>query len=434
MKRTADPAKFLPLAITLGFYAFVFFVTVAGPIDFVDFDAWKVGFFLSALGVAITVGYVLGVQSPMAQPRSHDPVRNVKTMKRVFKYALIVAVLGFVINLVLTIATGALNFNVGETYKSLYQDYEKNSGHYSLPFLIYTALAAPIFIVTILGLHFFRRLPRLWRIAVVVVAFGSPLVFTLSSGTQKTIGDVIIYMCALFLVSFGNGRMPIKPRTMVLTAIAAVGGLSAMATVLAQRFATAGITGDNINANTSDLMRFRLDHPVFQILGMDLGFVVSELCNYLTNGFNGLSYSLNAPPTWSFMFGSSYSMSVIGQRVLGLPFAYEYTYPYLAGIRSGWGETLWYSGFSWFASDFTFFGVVPLFGLFAYAYGRCWLESIRFRNPFSIMLFCLMTLGMIMMTANNQIMQTPGGLLTLIVTVVLYIRYRRRFNTALPYA
>jgi hypothetical protein len=113
--------------------------------------------------------------------------------------------------------------------------------------------------------------------------------------------------------------------------------------------------------------------------------------------------------------------------VFGLPFYYYYTYPYMAGQATGWGESHWYSVFPWFASDFTFPGTVVLFGFFAYVYARTWAESVRFANPYAIMLFCLLTLGAVMIPGNNQLMG-PGNFITLILVTILYLTGRRAYN------
>ena len=167
---------------------------------------------------------------------------------------------------------------------------------------------------------------------------------------------------------------------------------------------------------------------MFQLFGYDVGLALSVLCEYLGNGLVGLGYCLDAPFTWSHMLGSSYALGVVGERVFGLPFYYYSSYPYMAGLTSGWGESHWYTVFPWFASDFTFPGTVILFGFFAYVYSRAWIESVRFANPYSIMLFCWMTLGVVMMPANNPLMYAPGALLTLGLVTTLYLANRRSYN------
>ena len=63
-----------------------------------------------------------------------------------------------------------------------------------------------------------------------------------------------------------------------------------------------------------------------------------------------------------------------------------------------------------------------LFGLLAYIYARSWLLSIRQNNPYAILMFTLITMGVFFMPANNQLFHSPGLLFTVIVVSFLYIR------------
>ncbi len=433
--------KYAPLFFVIGYLLLTLALTIFGPINYHEFDLLKVGSFIAAICVAISIGYIVAIRTPMTlpigAPLDAASRNNGELIKTIFSACLMVSSIGFVITLASLAGSGQLNTNlnaIGETYVDSYKDYQLNSGNYSIAFILYTILAAPNFVTTIWGMFFFKNLTNWRKMLVLIVALGSPLIFTLSAGTQKNIGDIIVYLSSVFLIRSISKTMKLNSRAIWIVTVIGTMGVAAMMVILSQRYAVSGTDASNINERAGDLLTVDLQHPIFKITGPAIGFLLTILIFYLTNGFNGLSYALNIPFRWTYLLGSSYSMSVIGQRVLGVPFQYVYTYPYRAAYASGWGESLWYSVFSWFASDVTFLGVVPLFGFFAYVYARAWGEVIRFKNPFSIMLFCLLNLGVAMMACNNQLMQTPGGLATLGLTVFLYFRYRRRFNRDRPYA
>lgn len=348
-----------------------------------------------------------------------------------FNVVLFTSLTGFFLTFFIFYTSNQINLDIGsigQTYAEGYKDYEKNSGSYSLSFILYSLLSTPNFFVAIWGIYFFPHIENYKKVAVLTCAFGAPALFTLSAGTQKNIGDVFMYLSAIIFIKIAVNR----DRKFIINIIKifslSVFGAFALTFILGQRYSAISVDAFNINEREISLLSYDLDNVIFHIFGPDIGFTLAILSGYLTNGYNGLSYALHTQSTWSFMLGSSYSMSVIGERVFGLPSGYLNSYPYLTAIESGWGETRWYSVFSWFASDFTFAGTIPLFGFFAYVYGRAWMESIRFQNPFSIAIFCLLTLGAFMMPANNQLMQTPGGLLTLGATVFCYLRFRKRYN------
>jgi len=429
--------RYAPLFFIIGFLAFAFFLTVFGPVKYYEFDATRVMLYLGAICLSISIGYVIGVRVPMARPYSSAAIARTLYDRRLFNFMAALAFTGFIFTLITSLFFKGISFDptsIGKTYTQGYKNYVKDSGTYSLTFIMSSLMAAPSFLVTIWGLYYFKTF-RIWTQAVILlVAIGLPVILTLSLGTQERTGYLMVFVSAMFLLKATSRGTVIKPRTIAIVVTIAIAGIAAMTTILSQRYASIAINALNINKNDLAVIHFDINHPLFRLVGPDLGFILSELCEYLTNGIVGLSYALHTPFTWSFMFGASYPISVIGERLFGLPFAYLHTYPYLAAMESGWGEQRWYTIFSWFASDFTFFGTIPLFGFFAFAYARCWLEGIRFENPFAILLFCELSLGVVMMTANNQLMASPGSLATLGVVVFLYVRYRRRYNRRLVVA
>lgn len=416
---------------------FILFYNVAavlmahyGPIYYPDLDFYLVASYISLILAAITVGYMHGIRVQEALPQA--PVARTDFFpRRLFLVFLVLALIGFAVNLATQIASGSANFDLnslGDTYISAYEGYELNSGNYKLSFILYTLFLAPTFFTTIWGLFYFKFLPHLLKLATVAITLLFPLIFTLISGTQKNIGDLMIYLFSVILARQVTFERKISPIAVVVVAVIGVVGVFALSQILAQRAASVGIDLFNINRRETYQVVYDSTHVVFRLFGPDLGLPLSTLTGYLTNGLNGLSYSLKLPSTWSHFLGTSYSVSVIANRVFGIPFPYHDTYPHMAGLINGWGENRWHSVFSWFASDFTFAGTVPIFGWLGYVYARCWRETITFANPFSVALFCLLSLGVVMMPANNQLMQSPGAMLTLVTTCFLYLRFRRRFN------
>lgn len=424
--------KYFPLYFFSIYFFTTFMMAVFGPVIYHEIDVTAVSIYLFFITLSMMIGFYVAVNRPISLPRSDFPKNATEIFpKRLFLAFATVSILGFFITFYIFYTSNQINLDIdsiGQTYNDTYKDYQKNTGSYSLSFIIYSILATPNFFTTIWGIFYFHLIKKHWKTAVIICAFGTPALFTLSAGTQKNIGDILIYMTAILFLKMAVSKNKNLFRNIVTFVIISFSGALALTFILSQRYSSINVDAFNINEKEISLISYNLDHLVFKIFGPDMGLTIAILMGYMTNGYNGLSYALHTPSTWSFMLGSSYSMSVIGERVFNLPSAYLSSYPYLAAIESGWGETRWYSVFSWFASDFTFVGTIPLFGYFAYVYGRTWIESIKFQNPFSIALFCLLTLGVFMAPANNQLMQTPGGLLTLIVTVFLYLRYRKRFN------
>jgi hypothetical protein len=425
---------YTPLYFVIGYNLFVFVLAQFGPVQYVDFSARRVGAYIFLILISITIGYVFAIKKPV---KTVDLVFHDSRIvpERLFELTTIVALIGVTLTLGIQLASGSANFDVtaiGETYIDGYKNYEINSGSYSVTFILYSLFVMPNFLATIWGLYYFQEMTKYWKIISLVIIFVFPLLFTLLNGTQKSIGDLVIYMVAVFLVKSAVRGSYISVKNILVFLVTAGGGLIALQNILSQRYKSIGIDLDNIGAQESHHIVYDGSNIIFSIFGPDTGFSLAVLTGYLTNGLNGLSYCLNLPTTWSSMLGTSYSVSVIANRVFGIDFPYLDTYPHQAGVQYGWGETRWHSVFSWFASDFTFVGTIPIFGFLGYVYARAWAESIRFQNPYSILLFCLLSMGVVMMPANNQLMQAPGSMLTLVTTVFLYLRFRVPFNRPRP--
>ena len=83
---------------------------------------------------------------------------------------IIIYTISQVLTLGLQIAGGTLNTSiseVGNAYINVYEDYERNTGDYSLTFLISTAAYIPYLVTTILGIYYFKKLPMAYKVMVV---------------------------------------------------------------------------------------------------------------------------------------------------------------------------------------------------------------------------------------------------------------------------
>lgn len=421
--------KYVPLYFTVAYLVVTMLLSFLGPIIYFHMDVRHVTLFMLGIIAAIIIGYYFGanVTPKFARPTTDRRV----TLDRIFLISLAFGLFGLALTIYDLIRNGNFNTSLsdlGSTYLDSYQGYERNSGSYSLIFIIYSLAAAPTFIATVWGMFYFKQLDRVRKVLVLTLILGTLFTFTIGSGKQKQLGDVIVYVVVIFgLRAAMRGRV-LSIKTAIKGAMLLVGGILGLTLVLSQRYDALSITAFNVNSHVMQAISYDLDHPVFRLFGYHWGLALALFSGYLSQGYYGLSLTLNTPTTWSHFLGFSYSVSVIANRVFGIDFPYFSTYPYIAGAGSDWGEAHWYTVFPWFASDVSFLGTIPLFGYFAYIYARTWRESVEFANPFAILMFCMLSLGAVYMPANNQLVHSPGGLATLILVVSLYAVNRKRFN------
>ena len=124
---------------------------------------------------------------------------------------------------------------------------------------------------------------------------------------------------------------------------------------------------------------------------------------------------------------------VIANRIFGVPFMLDETYPLRMEAETGYAAmSKWHTVFPWVASDFTFPGALLVFYLVARVYATTWVEAIRDHNPVSILFFCVLTLGMVFVPANNQLMIAPDSIIALWLLAFVWFLRRGRYPSLIP--
>lgn len=123
-------------------------------------------------------------------------------------------------------------------------------------------------------------------------------------------------------------------------------------------------------------------------------FVVS----YFSQGYYHTSLAFDLPYKPTYFFGNN--PSVIGfAEVFGFDF-YENTYVYRLNEMGVDPQINWHSGYLWYASDVTFYGVPFLMLFIGYLYGLSWRLSIK--NDFlSKIVFIFISNMLLFLFANN---------------------------------
>lgn len=421
---------YYPLLFVLLYINGTLIVSVFGPIDYVDYDRHTVSFFIICTLAFFTIGYCVAVKTPLPQSQRFKLQKLQKLRSKIFRYSFFLAFVSIAIIALKSAVSGSLSFNIsqsGEAYSAAYDGYERNTGSYSIDFLLATLFAFPTYVATIWGLFYFGTLSRKQRTLLLFMIAATIVVFTISGGKQKQFGDYLIYFITIFFVkSVLSGKFSLS--AFIKIVCSAFGGVFVLLILLGIRYAAISIDLDTINGSIHPLMLVDTDHPIILLFGDNIGFAAAMFSGYLGQGFYGLSLSLQQDFTWTSFAGSSYSWSVILNRFFGLPFMVENSYPYLVGVNTGWAATKWHSVYAWLASDLTFTGTAIFNLVIGYVFGRLWKEIIVCQNPFSVLLFCLLVVGAFYAPANNQLMHSPGALSTLFLTLWLYLRYRASYN------
>jgi hypothetical protein len=423
-------AAYAPLKFFLGYLLFTLVLAIGGPTKYYQFPIGKTTIFMVVAMVVMTAGYMFGLETKMSTTRKGSSGSGL-FVRRMFDLSLALSLGVLAISIVNSIVTGNLNTDfssIGEAYLSGYENYERNTGNYSLDFIIYTISLPFNFISLVLGFYYFSTLNVARKWALTIFAVSSLLYYVLGTGKQKQLGDIVIYLLTVAALKYGARGRPIKIKWILAVAGLGIVALLAFVAVLGQRYGAIGVDISNVNRRVLDRIFIDTGHPVFAIFGVEYGLNLSMFLSYLSQGYYGLGLALDADWHWTRFQSFSYSISVITNRLFGWEWQWPNSYVYRIGLETGWGESKWHTVFTHFANDFTFPGTIVLFGMFAYVFARSWLAAIRYENPFAIMMFSLLALGAFFVPANNQLLHTPGALLTTLMVSILYIVQGPRFN------
>ena len=422
--------SYYPMFFVIGYLSFCLTAGILGPVEYRDYNKLVTAIFVGLTLVAFAIGFGLGTNAPLRISRKMGHAGIEHTVSKLFQVCLILASISTLIIFAQVALEGSLSLNIsnsGAAYFAAYEGYERNTGSYGFTFLLSSFSAFPVFLTMIWGIYYLRSFSYRRKILIVSIILITIVVFTISGGKQKQFGDILVYSLTLYFIGAIVGQR-FKVKAVLIYSMIASLGVVVLLALLTARYATIGINLSNINAAIHPLMTFDETHVINRVFGDHIGFAMSVFSSYLGQGFYGLSLALDHEFTWTAFGGSSYSWSVILNRFLGFPFMVEQSYPYLVGDTTGWASTKWHSLYAWLASDFTFTGTVFLNVIIGYIFGQLWKEILFCENPFSILFFCLLSVGAIYAPANNQLMHTPGGLFTLILTVFFYYRYRGAYN------
>lgn len=404
-------------------------IAAFGPLRYEGYNPGLVFSYVLLIIMMFAMGFSIGSRLKVPVHAIWGTDQSGTALTLLFSASLVVSFLLMTYELLSMALAGGLTLsfsNSAENYYSAYADYVRNSGEYSAHFIISSFLALPLFIAQVLGAFYFKRIGKLPRILVIYIFAATILVFTFGDGKQKQLGDIIIYVVSVVLAKQAAAR--IRFRVVVYIGMFIFLGVGVLLVLLAYRYQTIGVGLWNLNDVLHPLMSYREGYWIEDILGSELAFPVVMFSGYLSQGYYGLSLAFQQPFTWTYFAGSSYSISVILNQFFGTDFFVNQNYPYLVGYSTGWDQSKWHTVFSWLASDLTFPGVVVFMGFLGFVYGRAWREILLYQNPFSVMLFSMMNVGWAYAPANNQLMHSPGALLTTLGVFALYFIFHANFN------
>lgn len=161
----------------------------------------------------------------------------------------------------------------------------------------------------------------------------------------------------------------------------------------------------------------------FKVLPEDLYMLFISISSYLTQGYYGMSLSLEL--NWEPGFGLGHNKAIQSLLIDILNPIYLNTYQHRLD-SFGWDENIqWHTLYTWFANDFTFYGVILIVFFIGFVFCNAYTDSLVFNNPFAKAVVYYFVLMCIFIPCNNQVFQSTYMLFGFVGSLVFWIASKK---------
>lgn len=398
--------RFWPLILFLGYLTFTVIVFAFGPIDYPISNPWATYGFLAAAHTALLVGYVL---MPFRKPRAR-PAPGDEWMFSVSHLIVVSALLNIAVLIPSTLFMTGGSFDVIEALREpgmAYRRAYRASINSTNPFSYAAMLVAPLLVLVVpLTLYYWRRLSipvRCLGVSAIAVILASGVML----GRNKAAADLVLLGLVFLLAHVFRRKRPPSMRRCAMSLMVAVTISALFFALFSTAIANRGRrVREGYVASIDDYLDY--DNALLSPFPDAMKPGVGQLCNYLTQGYYGLSLALRIDFVWTYGLGNSFFLHEVEERFVGSEYARENAYP--ARIEEQFDYLMmqrWHSIYPWLASDLTFAGALAFVAVIGMLLALTWSETLTAVNPFSVAMFANLCLMLFYFNANNQVLAFP---------------------------
>jgi hypothetical protein len=311
-------------------------------------------------------------------------------------------------------------FNPGESYKDKFAIFEDrvNEGRVNIITQVLVVLSilygsfVPLLVLYWRDLRFGLKLFSVSALFVYIASF-------LYIGTQKGIGDVLLYMLAGWSILLCSGKLMLskadKTKILTLGLLVFLVSFYYMAVNQASRAVEFGISQSLMFGDTSGSW---LAHW----FGEYLAYGIYTVLSYPSHGYLGLSHNLGQEFYFSYGAGFSQAYESYRYQYFGGQSFFDLTYPARTEVATGWPAGMyWATVFPWLASDLSFPGVFFFIFLIGFIFGEIWLSCITRLRFLSVVALGQLYIFVAFIPANNQVLMQRQGLWVISTLVVFWL-------------
>lgn len=300
--------------------------------------------------------------------------------------------------------------------------------------VVMRALVAPLtYAVLPLGIVRWRSIGWIGRVAVAVAAACS-ILFSIMRGTDKEIADLFIIGVAAAFVSYGRYRtlglrgFELVRRYWMQVLIALAFIIVAQSAFTARKDERLGgfVSRTTVCANDTHICA-NLDNPWIAWLPLRQRFGLTFFILSTCSGYYGLDLALAKPFESSYGVGHSPAATSVYETITGDPTMHLRTFTYRNGDDHWSEDYAWSTLMTWVANDVGFPGAVAVLALLGLMWGRWWREAAAGMSDPAAVLFTIATMAMVYLPANDEVLASYDGYVTVAVWLAIWLWHRRRF-------
>ncbi|MEW6606915.1 MAG: hypothetical protein AB1414_05605 [bacterium] len=415
---------YLPLKIFIIYIVTTLLANFFGPWEYVQYNKIIVLGFMIIFSIFAIFGYHRGIESDVHIYYSKRPIRFNYGFRALKILIVFMTILYFLIIIEKTIVYGVSIAPNSSIFDILTTSYGNKDFIFTYSFWLLSYIYIFDIFVKVLGIYFFNKLSFSFKALVLLNYALSLWHVIIFDGNQKMIGDMLIYFLIPIIIKLINSSKKIKPKIFIISTLFAILFLGFFISNIGSR-----VERWNLSIETIDGRAFsNLEHPIVRMVPTDFKKPVILFFNYFSNGYYGLYLSLNLPYESSMGMGSSFAFREIITRTFNISdSSYSPTYGERINDVYGYdGYSNWISIFPWIASDFTFFGAILIVSFGVFLFARAWKYSIVNRDPVSIVVFAHLTIFIMYIPNNNQLLQTKQSLIATLFMFIIWVIYRNR--------
>ncbi|WP_027308884.1 hypothetical protein [Caloramator sp. ALD01] len=424
-ERIVGRILYKPIKIVMLYFICLIILYTWGPLEWRTENPIEFYIFLLLSQGLIYIGYTKTIKKMYKKDAIFKYPGISYDEKVILKWLKVLIVINLIISCMFLIRTiGISSFSIYDIINSFYKGITDPGVMYNSKFTnekifggkilapIYTLMSPVLWPVLPLSIIYYKQLSFVNK-TLIIMTIIIEIIRWVSIGTNKGIVELILIIIAiLFLkqwqkmcsaVTIMTSKRSKHIRVVVITTVLIMIGLFLFQNNVSSRLNNSYYIVSAITNNTE----INLESPLIKVTPIAFQPLLVYITQYLTQGYYGLSLTLNEPFIPMFGIGNSYFLIANFQELFNLDL-WKYTYQARIAYK-GWDPFInWHSIYSWLANDVSYLGVLVIMFLLGKYYAIVCYRSIRNKDPITSVIFCLLVICFFYFPANNQILSTPS--------------------------